>query len=334
MSPKSYQYKFDSFLILPAEKLLISGERVISLSNRAFDLLFLFTQNEGKVILKQELLNKVWADTFVEEGNLAVAINSLRKALKTDDNKVYIETFPKRGYRFNAKVEKVLVESNLEKDVKQPVSLLISNPPVETELPAASLPKSALRNAYKFIQSQLIQRKWLLLALILMILSYCAFIVAFPEKNQVQAMQQTTSDSSKIRIAILPFVDLRPSLDTKDLGLSFADSTMFELAKTDEFSINSSIPIDKYFQKIPQPEELKKEVDVDYILASTFLKNGESVEVDSQLIEVKTGKVVMTNKENLISDQISVMREQFTKKLVSKIRLYSNAVSAFLKNKK
>ena len=334
MSPKSYQYKFDNFSILPAEKLLLNGERVISLSNRAFDLLFLFVENEGKVILKQELLNKVWADTFVEEGNLAVAINALRKALKTDDNRVYIETFPKRGYRFNAKVEKVLVESHLEKDIEQPVSLLISNPPVETESPAASLPKSALRNAYKFIQSQLIQRKWLLLALILMILSYGAFIVAFPNKNQVQAMEQTVPNNSKLRIAILPFVDLRPSSDTKDLGLSFADSTMFDLAQTEEFSINSSIPIEKYYQKIPKLEELKKEVDVDYILASTFLKDGDSVEVNSQLIEVKTGKVVMTTKENLINTQISVMREQFTKKLVSKIKLYSNALSAYLKKSK
>src|SRR5262249_858612 len=80
----------------------------VPLTPKAFDLLLALVERHGRLLEKDELLKKVWPDTFVEEANLASNISQLRKALGDGENgQRYIETAPKRGYRFVADVKKV-----------------------------------------------------------------------------------------------------------------------------------------------------------------------------------------------------------------------------------
>ena len=68
---------------------------------RALDLLVALAERAGDVVTKEELLQRVWPDTFVEEANLSVNVSALRKALgKAEDGQPYIQTIPRRGYRF------------------------------------------------------------------------------------------------------------------------------------------------------------------------------------------------------------------------------------------
>ena len=79
--------------------------RPIPLTPKAFDVLSALVEQPGRLISKEELLQKVWPDTSVEESNLAYNVFALRKALgDTAENGQYIETIPKRGYRFIATV--------------------------------------------------------------------------------------------------------------------------------------------------------------------------------------------------------------------------------------
>ena len=79
--------------------------RPVPLTPKAFDVLAALVEQPGRLISKEELLQKVWPDTFVEESNLAYNVFALRKALgDTADNGQYIETIAKRGYRFTATV--------------------------------------------------------------------------------------------------------------------------------------------------------------------------------------------------------------------------------------
>ena len=85
------------------------------LTPKAFDLLAALLEKPGRLITKEELLQKVWPDTFVEESNLAYNIFALRKALgDTAENSRYIETVPKRGYRFRASVNPASPPSNAQ----------------------------------------------------------------------------------------------------------------------------------------------------------------------------------------------------------------------------
>jgi pimeloyl-ACP methyl ester carboxylesterase/DNA-binding winged helix-turn-helix (wHTH) protein len=81
----------------------------ISLTPKAFDTLFVLVQNSGRVLGTEELMSQVWPDSFVEENNLAQNVSTLRRVLGAGGAK-FIETIPKRGYRFSAEVEEIREE--------------------------------------------------------------------------------------------------------------------------------------------------------------------------------------------------------------------------------
>jgi pimeloyl-ACP methyl ester carboxylesterase/DNA-binding winged helix-turn-helix (wHTH) protein len=99
-------YVFGVFRIDVTERVLSGEKGVVSLTPKAFDTLLVLVENSGHVLSKEELMEKVWPDSFVEENNLAQNISALRKALDEEGVRPqkYIETVPKRGYRFIADV--------------------------------------------------------------------------------------------------------------------------------------------------------------------------------------------------------------------------------------
>lgn len=98
-------YDFGSFRIDAAERVLRRDGEVIPLPPKAIDTLLVLASNSGRVVDKDELIRCVWPDTFVEEGGLARNISLLRKALGESSAGHYIETIPKRGYRFSAPIQ-------------------------------------------------------------------------------------------------------------------------------------------------------------------------------------------------------------------------------------
>jgi DNA-binding winged helix-turn-helix (wHTH) protein/pimeloyl-ACP methyl ester carboxylesterase len=97
-------YAFGPFRLDAAERVLLGARGVVPLTPKAFDTLLALVENSGHVIGKDELMRKVWPGVFVEENNLAQNISALRKALGEEGGQKYIETVPKRGYRFAAEV--------------------------------------------------------------------------------------------------------------------------------------------------------------------------------------------------------------------------------------
>ncbi len=101
-------YKFKSFRLDVAERQLLHHSSPVPLTPKAFDVLVLLVERRGHLVEKDELLQKVWADSFVEEANIPRIIHTLRRALGEDENNnKFIETIAKKGYRFVAKVTEV-----------------------------------------------------------------------------------------------------------------------------------------------------------------------------------------------------------------------------------
>lgn len=105
---KLQNYEFGSFRVNSAEgRLLRAGENV-PLTPKAFATLLKLIQAKGRVVDKETLLREVWADSFVEDNSLTRNISVLRKALGDENNTArYIETLPKRGYRFVGRVTEI-----------------------------------------------------------------------------------------------------------------------------------------------------------------------------------------------------------------------------------
>src|SRR5438034_5840985 len=101
-------YEFGDFRLETAEQLLLRRGEPIPLTRKAFDTLLVLVQSSGHLIEKDELMKRVWADDFVEEANLARNVWTLRRALNDDNGEHrYIETVPKRGYRFLVPVREI-----------------------------------------------------------------------------------------------------------------------------------------------------------------------------------------------------------------------------------
>jgi DNA-binding winged helix-turn-helix (wHTH) protein/Flp pilus assembly protein TadD len=100
-------YEFGPFTVLPDERRLLNDGNQVPLTPKAFDTLLILIQHSQQVLEKKEIMDQIWPDTFVEEATLAQNIFILRKALGENAMGIqYIQTIPKRGYRFVAVVKK------------------------------------------------------------------------------------------------------------------------------------------------------------------------------------------------------------------------------------
>lgn len=117
LTPSHLAYQFGDFSILPSDKQLLRDGKAVPLAPKVFDTLLLLVESQGRLVEKDEFFKRVWPDSVVEEVALAHAISQLRKALRNRalrnsvDEPDYIETVPKRGYRFVRPVKALRPES-------------------------------------------------------------------------------------------------------------------------------------------------------------------------------------------------------------------------------
>lgn len=156
---KKELYEFGEFRLDACERVLWRGAEIVALSPKVFETLLLLVEHEGKIISKSEMMDRIWADTFVEEGNLTQNIYTLRRLLGQDEHGgKFIENVPRRGYRFAAPV-RVLSCATAEVDTAEIVvtdvpetNTLVTyaaetngaNQIVRTDAPEFSIPLSSL----------------------------------------------------------------------------------------------------------------------------------------------------------------------------------------------
>jgi len=108
-----HTYRFDTFVLDVDEQILLRDGSMVPLTPKVFETLLLLVRHQGSVVTKQTILETLWPDVFVEESNITFNITKLRKALgDTKRPSLYIETVPRRGYRFKTEVKEVLVEDD------------------------------------------------------------------------------------------------------------------------------------------------------------------------------------------------------------------------------
>jgi adenylate cyclase len=133
-------YRVDDFVLDTQRRCFFYENHPVQLSSRAFEILHYLIERRGEIVEKEDLLQRVWTDSFVEEGNLAVHISALRRVLqeKKGESK-YIRTIPGRGYSFIASVTEV--SSLQEKKLLESESLLLEEGfSKEEEISIAVLP--------------------------------------------------------------------------------------------------------------------------------------------------------------------------------------------------
>ena len=124
--PITHFYAFDNFVVDAGKSVLSREGQSVPLTPKAFEILLVLVRNPGRVLKKEELIEEVWPDAFVDENNLPRNISSLRKALgEGPAEHKYIVTLPGQGYRFVAEVR------HLDSPNGAPTRALLESVPLE-----------------------------------------------------------------------------------------------------------------------------------------------------------------------------------------------------------
>jgi DNA-binding winged helix-turn-helix (wHTH) protein/TolB-like protein/Flp pilus assembly protein TadD len=254
MRPETLPYAFGPFLLDTRERRLLRDGKVVPLTLKAFDLLQVLVENPGHLLHKEELLRRVWPDAIVEENNLTVTISALRKALgEGPTDRQYIETVPRRGYRFVA-------DFRASTEPTQPTEPTVTD-----------------RGPW-----QRRTRAFALGGAVLAVLA--AAIVAWGWKRS------TPATGGPVRsMAVLPFRSLTD--DGEYLGLGMADALITRLGRT-HLLVRSTGAVQKYTVPGLDPVTVGRDLQVDSVLEGSIQTAGDRLRTTVRLLRVSDGSTL------------------------------------------
>ncbi len=322
MIPQPTQsYEFGPFRVDAVERVLFHQGQPVNLTAKVFDVLLLLLENSGHVVEKDRLMKEVWPDACVEEGNLTQNIFVLRKVLAMgDEEHSYIQTVPKRGYRFTGHVHEVLegdevvVEEHSRSRVVIEEHHLNGN---ETSRPAATLlPVSQERS---WTTSTLV--RVVLLAGVLLV--GLAFLVSrFSFSSKPGAGKDSTAAANQPRsIAVLPFRSLSVNKNEEFLGLGMSEALISRLSNVAELKIRPTSSVRKYASDDRDAITIGKELQVDSVLEGSVQRDSEKIRVTVQLVEVKDGSTLWANTFDGPFTNIFSVEDVISKQVVESLTL-------------
>lgn len=267
-------YQFGAFHLNSAGRELLRGKERLELPPRVFDTLVLLVEEKGKLVEKDRLMSAVWPDTVVEENNLSQAVYLLRKILHDGENGTrYIETVPKRGYRFVARVQQV--ENHAESSSERPSQV----EPAKGNSGNNGLSQSpfpALRKS-----------RWLVWCTAGLIGTLVALLVV--QVGRWRDRQKNQSDSEPIRsVAVLPLQNLSNDPEEEYFADGMTDELITELAQVRQLKVVSKTSIMQY-KGVRRPlTQIGRELGVDAVVEGSIMRSGNRVRITAQLIRTAT----------------------------------------------
>jgi DNA-binding winged helix-turn-helix (wHTH) protein/TolB-like protein/Tfp pilus assembly protein PilF len=259
-------YEFGPFQIDRLNHALRRDGKNIPLKPKVFDTLLLLVENHGRVVDKDEMLQRLWPDTVVEESNLSQNVYLLRRVLEEEtDGQRYIETVPKRGYRFVATVTEVETEARR-------ISM------VQTRTPRLWKPGIAA-----------------LIGLLLIGLG-SAFIWSTKRPNSPEPTAPINS------IAVLPFKSFGSDASDENLGFWMADTLITKLSNVKRLVVRPISSVRKFTSTNEDAVAAGRELKVDAVLDASIQRTGDRIRVTMRLVNVKDGAPLWTR---IVDEQVS-----------------------------
>ena len=324
-------YECGSFRLEPAEQRLTRDGNPVSLPPKAFDLLVFLVRNQGRLVTKDQIMDAVWPDSFVEEGNLTVSISVLRKVLREKEGDLcYIETVPKKGYRFAASVKEVrspqavLIQPDEGSSKQAEVlrfqlsdatsAIVAAPPPMHDTDDRIRAPDAPVLISPKAVHPA--RRHWfvipplVILACILMVIGYLTYRRRAPALHPVQRS-----------LAVLPLRNLRQNPKDDFLGFSLADAVITKLDPVSSLIVRPSSAIEKYKGETIDLLKVAAELNVDTLLTGNFIHDGDDLRITYQLIDVKTDKILGRDMIDLKYDKLLIVQDNVTQQIIRGLKL-------------
>jgi TolB-like protein/DNA-binding winged helix-turn-helix (wHTH) protein/Tfp pilus assembly protein PilF len=250
-------YEFGPYHLESSTRRLLRSGADVPLTPKAFDILLALVERRDRVVDKSELMKLVWPDSFVEEANLSQTVFVLRKTLgEAPDGRPFIDTVPRRGYRFAASVRLINV----------------ATPPAAPVAGPGGVPHARSRTP------------WIAAALVLT--ATLAWLGTSWLRSAGEDPRQIES------LVVLPFGDLSDDNQPGSLADSMTDALITKLAQISGLRVISRTSAMTYKNTSQTVPQIGRELNVDAIVEGTVHRSAERVRLNLKLIHASTDRTV------------------------------------------
>jgi TolB-like protein/DNA-binding winged helix-turn-helix (wHTH) protein/Flp pilus assembly protein TadD len=332
-------YEFGPFRVDPSRRVLLREGNQVRLPAKAFEILLVLLEEKGRLVEKDELMQRVWPDAVVEENNLTVNISALRRSLtESPAEHRYVVTVPGRGYQFVADVRQLLSERS--RDSEQ----LLTNPGVtevmtisaswdgETKRPSQSnspglgsalaQTNSAVSQRYslssaEYIAGEIKRHKQVVLLLLAALLATTT-IVSYLAYSSFLAGRSKARITS---IAVLPFANKTGDPNADYLSDGISESLINSLSQLPGVKVIARSSTFKYKGTEVDLKEVAKALGADAILTGRITQRGENLSINVELMNA-SDKTQMWGEQydRKMSDLLAIQRE-ITGEIIEKLKL-------------
>jgi DNA-binding winged helix-turn-helix (wHTH) protein/TolB-like protein len=303
--PTNQTYRFGEFVLDPRRRTLSHADSAVSLTPKAFDVLIFLVQNPNRPVSKEELLQAVWGNTFVEEGNLTQYISHLRKALgdNSEDARLIV-TIARRGYQFAGDV--------VLSDESGPAGQVPFTDRLRTDLSADSVPKTELvANKPRLWRKEAVVAASISILVLLGYISWLHFRSTPPART------------GKVMLAVLPFENLTGDNNKDYLADGLTEETISQLGRLnpDQLGVIARTSVMRYKHGDERLDQIGRDLSVQYVLENSIRQSGNHLRLTTQLIQVKDQSHLWSHDYDYPAKDILDVEEDVAKAVGHEIQL-------------
>ena len=307
-------YRFGVFEVdLKASELRKNGLR-LKLPEQPFQILAVLLERPGEIVTRDELRTRLWAgDTFVDfDHGLNNAVMRLRETLgDSSDNPRFVETIPRRGYRFIAPVEETSYPSQAlsTKEVEHVPSnghseVMVSQPAEPTAI------------SLRAQNAQRINSLWIALGVLAVaLIATSSFYYGRSASSAVSHTSQSTS------LVVLPLENLSGDKDQEYFADGMTDELIANLAKIRSLRVISRSTAMAYKGTHKPLSEITRELNVDAVVEGTVLREGSRVRITAELVQVATDRHLWADTYESQMGDVLALQNRVSSAIVNEIRI-------------
>lgn len=269
----SYFYNFGEFRFDAEKLVLLKGDESVLLPPKATAVLSILLDNHGELVERRELIDTVWQNTFVEEGNLNQAISLLRKTLGSNS---IIQTVPRRGYRFTAAVAKTS-------------GARVREVMMEKRTVSETIIEEDLGRSESFSSRYATTTSWLMIATF--VLSICLVAGIAMLLFAPSAVSTTATSSSKV-LVILPLRSLGSINENKAMALAITESLASRLGSSGQIIVRPTGSSNWLAEFESDPIAIGKKLGADAVFDGSYLFDNDRMRVIARLLNVSDGQQI------------------------------------------
>ena len=344
-SPEKRLYEFGPFRLDTAEHVLLRDGEPVPLRPKEFAVLLALVGNHRHVLTKEQLLEAVWPNQFIEEGNLNRQISTLRRVLgDTSDEPQYVQTVPKVGYRFVASVREIVSRSAdiMERELqskrsdmvieRRTLSRIVTEEEDETDvskLEPGFEPVALLTTGKK--EKRIAQIQWLALGIAGVLL--ISLTLALTYSWSLRRSHERNAAPLVRSLAVLPFKPIGVGDEDEFLGLGMADALITKLSSIREINTRPTSAVRKYSAKDQDPVAAGRELGVEAVIDGSVQRVGEQVRVTVQLVSVRDRAPVWAETFDEPYTNIFAVQDRISEQVAQALRLSVSSVEKQLLTK-